>query len=208
MRLTVEGTNEILTSTGGLVVVGSLMKSLKIGASLNKIRISGGEPAISNQDVIRSYLGLLMMGRTNYEDIELFRDDGIFRIMLDIKKVPSAGTLRQRFDAAQGAFDGEMLKFHVVILKKCPLSMVLVDSGKYIPVDIDVSPFDNSGSKKEGVSWTYKNHDGYAPNFAYAGLHGYMVNSELRPGKQHCQKGTPEFIRETMNIVDEAWGSE
>jgi hypothetical protein len=208
MRLTVEGTNEILTSTGGLVVVGSLMKSLKIGASLNKIRISGGEPEISNQDVVRSYLGLLVMGRTNYEDIELFRDDGIFRIMLDIKKVPSAGTLRQRFDAAQGAFDGEMLKFHVALLKKCPLSMVLIDSGKYIPVDIDVSPFDNSGSKKEGVSWTYKNHDGYAPNFAYAGLQGYMVNSELRPGKQHCQKGTPEFIRETMNIVDEAWGSE
>jgi len=96
----------------------------------------------------------------------------------------------------------------VALLRKCRISMVTVDSGKYIPVDIDVSPFDNSGSKKEGVSWTYKNHDGYAPNFAYAGLEGYMVNSELRPGKQHCQKGTPEFIRETMNIVDEAWGSE
>jgi hypothetical protein len=83
-----------------------------------------------------------------------------------------------------------------------------VDSGKYIPVDIDVSPFDNSGSKKEGVSWTYKKHDGYSPNFAYAGLEGYMVNCELRPGSQHCQKGTPEFIRETMDVVDEAWGAE
>ena len=141
MRLTVEGTNEILTSNGGLAVAGALMKSLKIGASLNKIRISGGEPEISNQDVIRSYLGLLMMGRTNYEDIELFRDDGIFRIMLDIKKVPSAGTLRQRFDAAQGAFDGEMLKFHVVILKKCPLSMNLFPEKKLrFPSFLDDGP--------------------------------------------------------------------
>jgi hypothetical protein len=65
---------------------------------------------------------------------------------------------------------------------------------------------DNSGSKKEGVSWTYKNHDGYAPNIAYAGKEGFMVNCELRPGSQHCQKGTPEFIRETMGIIDGAWG--
>lgn len=208
MRLTVEGTDEIFTSNGGLAVAGALMKSLKIGKSLNKIKISGGEPEISNRDVVCSYLGLLVMGRTNYEDIELFRDDGMFRIMLDIKKVPSAETLRQRFDAARGSFDEAMMQFNVVLLKKCRISMVAVDSGKYIPVDIDVSPFDNSGSKKEGVSWTYKKHDGYSPNFAYAGLEGYMVNSELRPGSQHCQKGTPEFIRETMSIVGEAWGPE
>ena len=41
MRLTVEGTNEILTSNGGLAVAGAIMKQIKIGASLNKIRISG-----------------------------------------------------------------------------------------------------------------------------------------------------------------------
>ena len=208
MRLTVEGTDEILTSNGGLAVAGALIKSLKIGRGLDKIRITSDEPEISNQDVLRSYIGLLVMGRTNYEDIELFRNDGMFRIMLDIKKVPSSETLRQRFDAVRGAFDDAIRQFNVSLLKKCPASSLVIDSGKYIPVDIDVSPFDNSGSKKEGVSWTYKKHDGYSPNFAYAGIEGYMVNSELRPGSQHCQKGTPEFIRETMNIVDEAWGSE
>ncbi len=208
MRLIIERTDEIFTSNGGLAVAGALMKSLKIGKSLNKIKISSGEPEISNQDVFRSYLGLLVMGRTNYEDIELFRNDEMFRIMLDIEKVPSSETLRQRFDAALGAFDDAIIQFNISLLKKCHLSSVLVDSGKYIPVDIDVSPLDNSGSKKEGVSWTYKKHDGYSPNFAYAGVEGYMVGSELRPGSQHCQKGTPEFIRETMRVVDEACGCE
>ena len=28
-------------------------------------------------------------------------------------------------------------------------------------MDLDVSPFDNSGTKKQGVSWTYKKVDGY-----------------------------------------------
>lgn len=32
----------------------------------------------------------------------------------------------------------------------------------YVQVDIDVPPFDNSKTKKEGVSRTYKGFDGYA----------------------------------------------
>ena len=67
-----------------------------------------------------------------------------------------------------------------------------------IPVDIDVSPLDNSGSHKQGVSFTYKKHDDYAPIFAYVGAAGYMLDHELRPGKQHCQEGTPEFIGECV----------
>jgi hypothetical protein len=206
MRLRLEGTDEIFTANGGLAVAGALMKSLKIGKGLDKIKITSGDPEISNQDVFRSYIGLLVMGRTNFEDIELFRNDELFRIMLDIKRIPSSETLRQRFDAAGGAFDAAIRSFNVCLLKECNLSSLVIDSGKYLPVDIDVSCLDNSGSKKEGVSWTYKKHDGYAPNFAYAGLEGYMVNCELRPGKQHCQKGTPEFIRETIRIVEEACG--
>lgn len=49
------------------------MKSLKISASLNKIRISGGESEISKQDVVRSYLGLLVTGRTNYFDGDMMK---------------------------------------------------------------------------------------------------------------------------------------
>ena len=37
----------------------------------------------------------------------------------------------------------------------------------YVPLDIDVSPFDHGKTQKEGVSRTYKGCDGYAPIFAY-----------------------------------------
>ena len=49
-----------------------------------------------------------------------------------------------------------------------------------VPVDIDVTPMDNSKSKKEGVSRTYKGFDGYAPMMAYIGTEGYAINFELR----------------------------
>ena len=72
-----------------------------------------------------------------------------------------------------------------------------------IPVDFDVSPLDNSGSKKQGVSHTYKKHDGYAPMFAYVGAEGYMLNQELREGSQHCQVATPQFVAESMKQLEE-----
>ena len=71
-----------------------------------------------------------------------------------------------------------------------------------VPVDIDVSPLDNSGSQKQGVSFTYKKHDGYAPIFAYVGTEGYMLDHELRPGSQHCQNETPEFIAGCVATLD------
>ena len=70
----------------------------------------------------------------------------------------------------------------------------------YVPVDIDVTPFDNFKTRKEGVSRTYKGYDGYAPIMAYIGTEGYLVNAQLREGKQHCQCGTPAFLRETIAL--------
>jgi hypothetical protein len=66
---------------------------------------------------------------------------------------------------------------------------------RYLPVDIDTAAMDNSKTKKEGVSRTYQGYDGYHPIMAYVGKEGYMLDSELRPGSQHCQKGTAAFIR-------------
>jgi hypothetical protein len=54
---------------------------------------------------------------------------------------------------------------------------------------------DNSKTKKEGVSRTYRGFDGYHPIMAYVGKEGYMLDCELRPGSQHCQNGTIDFIK-------------
>ena len=89
-------------------------------------------------------------------------------------------------------------------MRRATLTPVKTERGEYLPLDVDVSPFDNSKSHKEGVGRTYKGMDGYAPNFAYVGAEGYMLNCELRPGTQHCQKGTPEFLQETFELLEQA----
>jgi len=59
---------------------------LDLDRRVNAIAIAGVlEPKITNADVIRSYYGLLVLGRTAYEDIELYRTNGFFRCTLGIK---------------------------------------------------------------------------------------------------------------------------
>lgn len=74
---------------------------------------------------------------------------------------------------------------------------------EWIPLDIDVSPFDNSDTKKEGVSYTYKGFDGYSPIFAYLGEEGYQLNMEFREGSDHCQKNTDVFLKDTILYAKE-----
>ena len=42
---------------------------------------------------------------------------------------------------------------------------------------------------------------------AYIGDEGFLVNTELREGKQHSQKGTPDFLRQGYLTLPEARGS-
>ncbi|MEJ2621762.1 MAG: transposase [Candidatus Thiodiazotropha sp.] len=70
-------------------------------------------------------------------------------------------------------------------------------------LDADVTPIANSGSRKEGVSRTYKGCEGYAPMPVYLGQEGYCLEFELREGKQHCQKDTPALLRRTLRHAQE-----
>lgn len=203
MKFIIQASREMLESNAGLVLAGKILAGLDLDRRANGIAIDKMlEPRIKNADVIRAYFGLLVLGRTAFEDIELFRASGFFRRALGINRVPSAETLRQRMDGSNGRFDEMIKEANTEMLKTATLSRVQTELGEYVPVDVDVSPFENAKSHKEGTGRTYKGTDGYAPNFAYVGTEGYMLNCELRPGTQHCQKGTPEFLQETFGLLN------
>jgi len=98
---------------------------------------------------------------------------------------------------AEGGFDRIILEESALLLKTIGAKLTPCH-GKHLPLDIDVSPFDNSGTKKEGVSYTYKEFNGYSPAFAYLGEEGYLVNALLKEGKEHCQNGMPEFLKDAI----------
>ena len=136
-----------------------------------------------------------------YEAVrEMMDDPDYYKYALGISyAIPSAETLRQRFDMIGDSLRKDIQQANVDMLREMHIEPTALDNG-FVPVDIDVTPFDNSKSNKEGVSRTYKGFDGYAPIMAYIGTEGYLVNLELRIGKQHCQKETPDFLRETIEL--------
>ena len=97
------------------------------------------------------------------------------------------------FDMIGDTYREYIQQANVDIFREMNIEPSALENG-YVPVDIDVTPFDNSKTQKEGVARTYKGFDGYAPIMAYIGTEGYLVNTELRAGKQHCQKETPNFL--------------
>ena len=156
---------------------------------------------IKNGDIILTYIGMLCMGKPYFEAVHEMDDDKEFyKAALGItRSIPSEETLRQRMDDIGSSMRENILSENVEMLRSNGIVPSKLPSG-YVPVDIDVTPFDNSKTKKEGVSRTYKGYDGYAPIMAYIGTEGYLINAELREGKQHCQKHTPEFLRETIRL--------
>ncbi len=205
MRLVLEESREILTTHAGLYVVGDLLRQTQLRRRLNATRLAGRpQPEISHGDVGFSYIGLLCQGKNDFDHIEAHREDDFFRRAMGVRVVPSSPTLRQRLDEAAGQAGWEAIlreESAQMLARKARPTAVTVGDRALIPLDIDVSPWDNSGTKKEGVSRTYHGYDGFAPIFAFLGVEGFAVHAELRPGKDHSQKGAPKFLRESIGYA-------
>ena len=192
--------NERLITPSGLSLVGQVLGKSNLIKKANRMRTEKrSQPQIKNGDILLTMIGLLALGKSDFENVNEFHtDEEFYKNSLGIAYgIPSESSLRNRLDGIGVSMNQQILDGNIDMFQSCQFEPSALENG-FVPVDIDVSPFDNSGSHKAGVSRTYKNFDGYAPIFAYIGNEGYLCNAELREGKQHCQSGTPEFLAETI----------
>lgn len=193
--------DERLSSHSGLALIGALLNRTRLKERLSETVLPYcREPKISHSDIIYAVTGLMCLGKPDYDAIEPFRDNPFFTQSLGMSNCPSSATIRQRLEAVRMGFDTILKEESARAVNSTAVNITGVSTlkGELIPLDIDVSPFDNSKTKKEGVSRTYKGTDGFAPIFAYVAKEGYMSNLELREGKQHCQKDTPDFLKSSI----------
>jgi len=165
MKFTIDSTTDQVQSTGGIALAAKI--SEKIGFNFSD-KESGSQ--LSHPEILRTMYGLFVQRRSNFGEIKLFRYDPFFRAAFDLKYVPAAETLRLYLENIAEVGDyvlGKISECNVTLLNLATISPVEVSGRNYIPVDVDVSPLDNSKSHKEGVSRTYKGHDGFAPIFSY-----------------------------------------
>ena len=177
-----------LTPVAGLALVGHHLNRL---APVFK-RLDAALPVrngVANSDILRSYLGLLVQGKSDFDAIENFRGDAFFKQALGIQLLPSSPTLRQRMDTRAD----ELFDFLATLIEKL-LDSTRVDYGVlpcgWLPLDVDTFAMDNGGTAKDGVGRTYTGVDGYCPLAAYLGSNGFCLELALRPGVQHSARET------------------
>lgn len=95
MALKVIHSSRNLTDHAGLLVIDHCLNHfVQLPQAINPALPVGA--GIANSDVLHAYVGLLSMGKSDFEAIENHRDDDFFLRALGVRAVPSAPTLRQR----------------------------------------------------------------------------------------------------------------
>jgi len=182
-KLIVKQLDYDLTPVAGLALVGHYLKTIRpvLGGLDAALPIKGG---VSHSDIVRSYVGLLVQGKSDFDAIENHRGDTFYKQALGITLLPSSPTLRQRMDARAAQmfeFVGPMIE---TLLASHKPDYGVLPCG-WLPLDVDTFAMDNSDSAKEGVARTYAGVDGFCPLAAYLGSHGFCLELALRPGAQH-----------------------
>jgi len=207
MIFNIQYTDENLQSNTGLAIFSKILDQVNPEGFFHHYQFTNksSDHFYSDKDVILSYLGLILSGQINYEDIDFCRNDILFRRAINVHRIPSKETIRQRLDLLAhfypDIFD-VLNNWNQKLLERFaqPLPISGTD---LIPVDFDVTVQDNTGSKKEGVSQTYqKGIKGFAPMMTNMGSQGYLLNLDFRHGRRHANcPGTDEYIMRTMNLA-------
>jgi hypothetical protein len=136
-RIEIEQSSKAFYSEhAGLVLVGNLINGYTDLCERLEKEVPG-RPMISHADVVKTYLGLLCLGKSDFEAAEGVAGDDWFKEALDIQKVPSQETLRQRFDRQAKAFERLAEAANIELLKRTHVPVTALPTG-HVPLDLDV----------------------------------------------------------------------
>lgn len=188
-----------LTGVGGIALAGNaLHKFTDLRANFTEAfhKRRGG---IAWGDVVTSYVASLVTGKSDYEALRAWHGKAWVAKALRVDWVPSPETVRQHLDnLADGSLDETLTmvrgsSLELISRSKAPITPC---STGHVCVDGDTTPQNNGKTKKEGVSRTYMpDVFGFAPMFVFAGVEGWCIREEFRPGKQHGQNGAATVLR-------------
>ena len=157
-NIKIEFTNERIIPASGLAVVGAILGKSDFVKHCNRMDVTPNrsQHQIKNGDILLTYIGMLYMGKPDFQAVHEMDDDrDFYKTALGIAyNIPSEETLRQRMDVIGSSLREYILKENVELLRTNGIVPSKLSNG-FVPVDIDVTPFDNSKTRKEGVSVTY-----------------------------------------------------
>jgi hypothetical protein len=198
--INIETTKERIESQGGLILLGKLAEQMR----LHEVKSWEKKPTGA---IITQLFGMFAQGETSFEASRQFCGNDFAKEALGLFKIYCPETVRIYLDSmceTPESVENLMVQLQTCsnrLLAKAAVTPLQIKKRAYIPYDFDTSPLNNEKTQKEHIGYTYKGFFGYQPMFGYYGREGYMALCELRPGNQHCQKGTPEFITRAIEAL-------
>jgi len=80
----IELTDNHLHNNSGLVLIGQLLNRINFDEQVAQLSLPSDDYQISNAEILRSYIGLLSLGKTAFEAIENYREDQFFKQALNL----------------------------------------------------------------------------------------------------------------------------
>jgi hypothetical protein len=134
-----------LTSYSGLALIGQCCQAAQVEAVIDpRLPVSQG---MRTSDLVKSMVGLLSLGKSDFEAIEPFRGDRFFKEALGLAKVPGSVWMRQRLDARAAELRELTDELSLRLLERTE-APITAHKG-YVCADMDTFVMDNSDTKKE-----------------------------------------------------------
>ena len=131
---------EIYTSHTGLALVGLCLNRY---GNLNKaLKVIPQRHGMAHSDIVKSYIGPLCLGKSDFEAIENRRHDAYFKSALAVQQAPSPVRLRQRLDGHAEAPLPIAYCSDIDFLAQANVPVSPLATG-HVALDIDVYPMNN-----------------------------------------------------------------
>lgn len=157
-KIHIEFSDERLITPSGLVFVGQILGKSSFVKKINRAPISKDylQKQIKNGDVLLTYIGMLCQGKPQYEAVrEMMDDPDYYKYALGISyAIPSAETLRQRFDMIGDSLRKDIQQANVDMLREMHIEPTALDSGNDASENIGI--FMEESYKYNNVSFIIK----------------------------------------------------
>ena len=114
---------EVLNSTGGNYIAGQMIPD-EAPKQIPESFQSRRRDAISDRSILMTLVGMLCNARTDFNDVDLYKEDTVFAHSFQIDRLPSEPTLRQRLDELpQERSHAALRGFNQILLNSALLSL-------------------------------------------------------------------------------------
>ena len=190
--------NERLITPSGLVFVGQILGKSSFVKKINRAPISKDylQKQIKNGDVLLTYIGMLCQGKPQYEAVrEMMDDPDYYKYALGISyAIPSAETLRQRFDMIGDSLRKDIQQANVDMLREMHIEPTALDSGNDASENIGI--FMEESYKYNNVSFIIKRNPRQESKEEWQGS-----VRECCQNIQHPRDGKTVYIGQTFRNV-------